>query len=113
MPSNWSKLALADLMRQGFMKPQGPSRARREGAPRLVPASHFQGKKPTGAGLLYDVYHGSRQGKVGRALGRPINFYAVEDGEIVTEGHKTAAQAAKAFAKARSSVALPPGTTSR
>ena len=88
---------LLDIMKQGFMKPRKYHKALPY---RLTPL--LTGKRPgIGTGLLYEIYTTQgNTGMIGRTLGSPTpNFYVVVDGNIVSEGHRTAAQAAKWFSK--------------
>ena len=87
----WKKEGLADLMRQGFMRP----RTARKATPwTLTPKDNERGY-----GLLYDISCNGRVGMIGRAAGGGSDYYVIENGDITSRGHRTVQQAAKAFAK--------------
>lgn len=63
--------------------------------PVMTPISGTNAKREMG--LLYNVKFGERTGKIGKSnLGK---WYAVENGEIVTQDYRTAAEARDAWAK--------------
>jgi hypothetical protein len=71
--------------------------------PVMTPISGTNARREMG--LLYDVKFGERTGKIGKSnLGK---WYAVENGEIVTQDFRTAAEARDAWAKAATPTPTP------